>query len=76
MNTLRQTEDNPTAERSKTYRPVTIGACYVTERYGQRSTVWVVAVKRKDVVLKRSLEAVDSFTENRSRFDKFYQLLD
>ena len=59
-------------ERHKAYKDVKVGDHYQTSRYGITSSVWVAEVKTKDVVLKRAPEAKDSFTENRTRFDKFY----
>ena len=69
---LKQDRDVQTQERHKTYQDVQVGQRYATQKNGLTTYVWVEAVKRKDVVLKRSPTAKDSFTENRTRFDKFY----
>lgn len=59
-------------ERNKTYKDVTVGERYKITRNDITNYVWVHEVKRKDVLLKRSADAKDSFTENRTRFDKYY----
>lgn len=47
---------------------------YSTNRNGIVSKVYLLDVKKDKVILKRDKEAVDSYTESRARFEKFYSV--
>mgnify|MGYP003402382314 FL=1 len=57
------------------YKEVALNKCYVSNRNGQKTYAFPVEVKKKEVVLKRSLTDKHSFSESRAKFDKFFVLL-
>jgi hypothetical protein len=45
---------------------------YTSHRLGKTVHAWPVEVKKNKVVLKRSPDAKDSYTESRAHFDKYF----
>lgn len=86
MNSVQQNHDNllalkmaigktPIINRLPMYRPVLEKALYETTKNRMTTTVYVDRVKKDQVILKRTEDAVDSFTVSTARFDSFYRLL-
>lgn len=64
---------NPPAE-PVVFKDIVLNKRYTSKRVGKTVHVYPVEVKKNKVVLKRDLEAKDSFTESRANFDKYFVL--
>lgn len=56
------------------YKEVQLNKRYKSQRVGKTIHAYPVDVKKGKVILKRDLEAKDSYTESRAYFDKYFVL--
>lgn len=63
---------NVEAAEPVVYKEVTPNVAYQTMHNGVRKVVYPCKVKDDVVLVKRSLDAVDSATISRARFDRYY----
>lgn len=64
----------PAIQEPVVFKDIELNKRYTSKRVGKTVHVYPVEVKKNKVVLKRDLEAKDSFTESRANFDKYFVL--
>lgn len=65
---------HPVTQEPVEYKEVQLNKRYVSKRVGKTIVAYPVDVKKGKVILKRDLEAKDSYTESRAVFDKYFVL--